>query len=378
MPPRNTPYTGPRLPLALLALTVAVPAAAAQIPVDLNTWSDESYPAVSGFGAGVWTVAPDGSSVHQSVNGQPTLFYSDFNVFNNEVEGQITVGGGDDDFVGFVLGYEPSNVTNPGAEYLLVDWKAGTQGFDFGAPSCTPGGTAPAGLAVSRVIGVPTADEFWSHVNFDEPACSDLTNGLEELARGTSLGNVGWTAGQTYTFKFDIDADSLKVYVDGVLEIDITGSFSNGRMGFYNFSQADVTYNAFTLDSTAAIELYGAGWAGTLGIPSLTTSANPVLGTTIQVNVGNAKGMDTIGCILVSGAPAATPTEYGGTLLVSLPEDYALSAHPLGPAGATMTYAIPNDITLHGMDLFAQLFHEDPGATHGIAFSRGLRLTHGL
>ncbi|MEM7310438.1 MAG: hypothetical protein AAF682_27420 [Planctomycetota bacterium] len=361
-----------------LLLTVLPAAASAQLAVDLNTWADESYPAVSGFGPGVWTVAPDGSSVNQSVNGQPTLFYSDFNVFNTEVEGQITVGGGDDDFVGFVLGYEPSNVTNPGAEYLLVDWKAGTQGFDFGAPSCTPGANAPAGLAVSRVIGVPTADEFWGHTNFDDPVCSDLSNGLEELARGVNLGDTGWSAGTTYTFRFEFDATSLKVFVDGVLELDISGSFSNGRMGFYNFSQANVTYNAFTLDCSAQQEIYGNGWAGTLGVPALTASANPVLGTTIQINVGNAYGADTIACILVSGQAADDPTDFGGALLVGLPEDYALSVHPLSPGGDTLIYNIPDDITLCGVDFFAQLIHEDPAATHGIAFSRGLRLTHGL
>jgi hypothetical protein len=212
----------------------------------------ESYPAVSGFGPGVWTVSLDGYSVFQSVNGQPTLFHSDFEIFNTEVEGTIQVQTtGDDDFIGFALGFQPGDTTNPDADYLLVDWKQGNQWFDFGSPSCTPGSTAPRGLAVSRVSGVPTADEFWGHVNFDHP-CSDLNNGLQELARGATLGSVGWVDNAVYTFTFEFGETYLRVYVNEnpVPEIDIELDigdelFSNGRIAFYNFSQSHVNYEGY-------------------------------------------------------------------------------------------------------------------------------------
>jgi len=122
-------------------------------PADLNNWTEESYPAVAGFDPGVWTVSGDGYSVLQSINGQPTLFYSDFPVFDTEVEGTIeVVTTVDDDFIGFALGFQPGDTTNSNADYLLVDWKQATQFFNFGTPSCTPGRYAPAGLAVSRVL----------------------------------------------------------------------------------------------------------------------------------------------------------------------------------------------------------------------------------
>ncbi|MHC4607511.1 MAG: hypothetical protein ACYTAF_11380 [Planctomycetota bacterium] len=213
-------------------------------PVDLGTWTAESYPAVSGFGPGVWTVAGDGLSVHQSVNGQPTLFYSDFNVFDTEVQGTIVSDGGDDDFIGFAFGFQPGDAANAGAEYLLVDWKRGNQWYNFGAPSYTPGSWAYAGLAVSRVFGIPTADEFWGHVNFDHWS-SGPNSGLQELARGATLGSTGWAIGQPYLFDFEFSATAFKVYVNGTLEIDIAGDFSDGRLAFYNFSQADVTYSGY-------------------------------------------------------------------------------------------------------------------------------------
>jgi hypothetical protein len=221
-------------------------ALAAPTPVNLSTWTAESYPAVSGFGAGVWTVQGGGSSVFQSVNGQPTLFVSDFNTFGSKITGKISSsGGGDDDFIGFALGYQSGDAGNTSANYLLIDWKRGTQGFDFGAPSTSPGGTAQAGLAVSRVTGIPDADEFWQHANL---AGTVAGSGLQELQRGITLGNTGWELNVEYEFTFDFGPNDLEVYVNGVKQLDISGSFMNGAMGFYNFSQASVTYSAFTID----------------------------------------------------------------------------------------------------------------------------------
>ena len=216
------------------------------IPADLNLWTAESYPAVSGFGPGLWTVSADGLSVFQSVNGQPTMFYSNFEVFNTEVEGTIEVTTtDDDDFIGFALGFQPGDTTNPSANYILVDWKQNDQLYNFGTPSCTPGSYAYRGLAVSRVFGIPTADEFWGHTNFDS-SCSNLDNGLQELERGTNLGHVGCADNTPYTFTFEFSETALKVYVDGVLEINIEGEFfNNGRIAFYNFSQASVNYEGY-------------------------------------------------------------------------------------------------------------------------------------
>ena len=237
---KNTPIV-----LAVASALCFGSGVASAAAVDLNTWTAESYPAVSGFSPGIWTVAPDGSSVTQSINGQPTFFLSDFNAFGTTVTGKIKPGGGDNDFIGFALGFTPGASTSATADYLLVDWKQGTQGFNFGAPSSSPGGNAFAGLAVSRVTGIPDADEFWQHDNLSGTGAS---SGLVELARGATLGNVGWVANTEYEFTFDFGPNDLEVFVDGVKELDITGSFANGRMAFYNFSQASVVYSAFEVD----------------------------------------------------------------------------------------------------------------------------------
>ncbi|GMR07759.1 MAG: hypothetical protein BMS9Abin26_0763 [Gammaproteobacteria bacterium] len=235
-------------------------------PVDLNTWTAESYPAVSGFGSGVWTVSGSGDSVYQSVNGQPTMFYSDFNAMGTNVTGTIRSSGGDDDYIGFALGFQPGDSANASASYLLVDWKRYQQSYNFGAPSGTPGTTAYVGLAVSQVTGIPTADEFWGHVNFT----TDPSGGLTELARGNTLGSTGWAPNTDYVFGFNFLPTSLQVTVNGIPELSISGSFSNGRMAFYNFSQAGVTYSAFevvpAVPEPSTYLLMGIGLLGLLGL----------------------------------------------------------------------------------------------------------------
>lgn len=237
--------------------------------IDLSAWTAESYPAVPGFGAGTWNVSGDSSSVFQSVNGQPTFFYSDFNSQGSEFIGSIQVSGGDDDFIGFALGFNAGDSLNSAADYLLIDWKRGTQGHNFGAPSSTPGSTAFSGLAVSRVTGTPTADEFWGHFD-DAPHAG---GGVEELQRGSTLGATGWTAGTNYDFTFDFGPNNLQVFVDGVMELDIAGLFNDGSFAFYNFSQAGVTYSGFeenvgsfpVVPVPAAIWLFGSAIIGLVG-----------------------------------------------------------------------------------------------------------------
>ncbi len=68
--------------------------------------------------------------------------------------------------------------------------------------------------------------------------------GVTELARGTNLGSTGWVDLTTYTFDLAFTSTNVQVFVNGVKEIDLNGSFANGAFGFYNYSQAGVTYGA--------------------------------------------------------------------------------------------------------------------------------------
>lgn len=207
---------------ALLATAMAVvsmPALADEVPVDLTGWTQE--------GAGNWIVQPGNNAVLQTVNGVPTVYYSDYMAFGNQLSGTIRVNtSSDDDFIGFVVGFNPGELVGTTSDFLLIDWKQLNQT------------TAPAGLALSHVTGgLHDNDGAWGH---------NPSFGVTELARGATLGSTGWADFTTYSFDIAYTSTNIKVWVDDVLQFDLNGSFSDGRFGFYNYSQAQVLYAGIT------------------------------------------------------------------------------------------------------------------------------------
>ena len=55
---------------------------------------------------------------------------------------------------------------------------------------------------------------------------------------------------------------------------------------------------------------------GTNGIPQLTVSGNPMLGTTVDLLVGNAVAQPTQGVVFAGFGRVSVPTPFGGVLLV--------------------------------------------------------------
>ena len=119
---------------------------------------------------------------------------------------------------------------------------------------------------------------------------------------------------------------------------------------------------------------YGAGFAGTLGIPGIASSANPVFGTSITVAVGNSNGAATLGVLLAGTKSANLPTGKGGTLLVAW---NLLVPIAIAPSGYSLSAAIPNDPALCGVSGFLQAIEVDAGAQYGLSFTQGLELDLG-
>lgn len=233
--------------------TLVSAAAAQAAPTDLSNWTREGV-------GGTWNVAADKNSVTQTVNGAPTVFYSDFNAIGRSLSGTIRVNTtSDDDFIGLVVGFNPGELSSAG-DFLLIDWKQLNQSFH---------GFAPAGLALSRVTnGLADNAGAWSH---------SPSFGVTELARGATLGATGWADNTTYTFDVEYTASNVKVWVNDVLQFNVDGAFGDGRFGFYNYSQQNVTYAGIQDDvlpppptgaipepSTWAMMILGFGAAGSL------------------------------------------------------------------------------------------------------------------
>lgn len=200
----------------------------------------------------MWTIEGNTAVLQEVHTPMPTVFYNDTPSQGMALTGQVSVTTDvDDDFFGFVLGYNSGDNggSNDPVDYLMIDWKKGTQ--------TSNGDTAEAGLAISRVTGTPTdVGDFWGH--------SDL---VQELARGTNLGDVGWVENEVYNFDIQFTSHRVVVRINGLTEIDIKGDFSDGSFGFYNLMQAGVRYSGVDMDVAsipvpAPLALLGLGLVG--------------------------------------------------------------------------------------------------------------------
>jgi len=136
----------------------------------------------------------------------------------------------------------------------------------------------------------------------------------------------------------------------------------------------DVFTSDFTNCPIASWTLYGAGWPGTNGIPSLSLSADPDLGSTITLSIGNSLGAATPAILFFGFARASVPSNWGGTFLVDIAGSLALT---VGASGGALTDDVPYDSALAGLALDVQGIELDPGATRGISFTPGLELVVG-
>lgn len=120
---------------------------------------------------------------------------------------------------------------------------------------------------------------------------------------------------------------------------------------------------------------YGAGHPGTLGVPGIDTSADPILGTTIDILIDNSLGAPTLGAMAAGGPPTVIPTPFGGDLLL---QPFATVTLPFAAGGGVIPLAIPADPAFCGVPFFLQGALFDAGASHGVAFTPGLQLDFGI
>ena len=123
----------------------------------------------------------------------------------------------------------------------------------------------------------------------------------------------------------------------------------------------------------AAWASYGAGCAGTLGVPSLVSLADPLLCNDLTLDLSNASGALTVAGLFIGVSPAAET--FGCCPLLVTPTLIRLLLLP--SAGETIAGPVPCDCALAGQSLYLQLFHADAGGPCGWAASQGLRLDFG-
>ena len=191
------------------------------VPLDLSNWEAVDYDSYDGDGPAEWVVDEEARRIVQRRNSNPSVYLGPDGSAGSVLRGTITVDtSDDDDYVGFVFGFEDRN------SFYLLDWKQNDQSWALGF--------AEAGLSLKRFdLPGDALPEFW-------PASP--SNG-EVLHRGS----IGWRDRTTYDVSIALLDGLIHVSVqdDGELveAFAVDGErVPAGRFGFYNYSQSDVIY----------------------------------------------------------------------------------------------------------------------------------------
>jgi RHS repeat-associated protein len=201
----------------------AVPTGGGEI-VNLAPWTVVQYreSLTSPRTNAVWQKATDNTSVTQTINADPSALLSDFNLSNAQMEGTWKVNTtNDDDYIGFVFGYQDSG------HFYLFDWKQGNQDV--------------AGLGMS--LKVVSADSELTGLDFWPTAGNARVRPLYH-------NTVRWVDGVQYQFTLQFHPGEIRIIVKqgATVLADFTvkdSTYTNGKFGFYNYSQAAVQYSGF-------------------------------------------------------------------------------------------------------------------------------------
>lgn len=212
----------------IAALSIGFSGYASADVENLSDWQSD--------GDGVWTYDQADNSWYQAKNTTQAVFLydPDSQALGKAITGRISVNeSGDDDVIGFALGYEAGDMSNENADYWMVSWKKGNQ------QSWTEG------LNLWHITGSLSGINLWNHTSYSQ---------VEHIASGETLGSTGWEKNQEYSFDITYNQSSLGVFVGDSLEFGITAEgagvseFSEGGFAFINFSQDSVKYKSVQFD----------------------------------------------------------------------------------------------------------------------------------
>ena len=127
--------------------------------------------------------------------------------------------------------------------------------------------------------------------------------------------------------------------------------------------------------TTATWANYGLGHPGTFGFPLLSSTANPVLGSPINLFLSNSLGAQTPALLFLGLAPASVPGSWGSDLLLVPTLTLGLS---LPQPGLLIPLTIPVNPNLCGVSIYLQALERDAGASRSVSATAGLELLLGI
>ncbi|MFT5477311.1 MAG: hypothetical protein ACI8Y8_002657 [Planctomycetota bacterium] len=360
---------------ARLLRTLAMPAAAVTLAsaalaqgqlIDLSTWQPIQYEFFSQADAS-WDLQPGNTSVIQSVNADASIFLSDFDAVGQTIQGTWRVEtGADDDFMGFVFGYQGRG------QYYLLDWKGASQN------------TADVGMSLKIVqmpVGMdPTSGDLWPTAG-----SANVTVPLHNT--------VPWVAFVDYEFELTMVPGNIEITVrEGTTVLEhwvlADSTYTSGQFGFYNYSQGPILYQGFTQESVATI--YCDAKVNSQGcLPILATMGDASFSDTTPFEITATMLINNRNGMLFYGLAGRAAVPFGGgTLCVAGPLLRAPIQRTGGnAAGLDCSGSLSIDINallqgggaatiMAGDQVNAQFFYRDPqhadgtgyGLTEGVEF----------
>jgi Tol biopolymer transport system component len=189
----------------------------------------------------------------------------------------------------------------------------------------------------------------------------DRSTGRTELASLGSSGNQG-----------NDDAAGLpSISADGLV-VGFMSRATNLVAGDRNRSSDYFVRELCSID--ASWSNYGSGVPGTNGVPSFSSRSNPVLGSTVTLDLANSLGASTVGQLFLEFQSTSNRTASGGGLLFAPALTIAIG---IPPTGTSFSVDVPHDDRLCGWVVDLQAIEADPGAATGVSFTQGLELVLG-
>ena len=149
----------------------------------------------------------------------------------------------DDDIMGLAFCYQDND------HFYLLDWKKGTQPYNWGDPVSINDDIAEEGIKLKKIDGSWTRDGLWGG-----------TDGIGVSTLDGPTG-VGWAFDTDYTFDVDLSPGHIVVRLDGSPLFDVfDSSFQGGRITLYGFSQDNLLFSNVTyVPEPATLSLLGLG-----------------------------------------------------------------------------------------------------------------------
>ena len=228
--------------------------------IDFSALTNDNHSTSSGA---TWTNTTLFSSTQTSNSTRPhvTIFGADAMATSYTLRMRVN-NNSDDDWIGLVLGYQPDDLNNEDADYLLLDWKQADQTLS--------GSTGRRGIFLHRVEGVPAtgtngANGFWGKTG---PQFTNLNPD-----GNVALLDEGWAAFTNYDFEVTYTPTNLLIIMNGTTIVNgapPAGMFPgdvwpSGQIGFYGFSQEQVVYELITPRRTFCEPVCGDGIVNVVG-----------------------------------------------------------------------------------------------------------------